>query len=230
MTKASARRAKAMMAIKRAWAFGSSTAARDHGLIDLDEINRKVAEHLEARVPGADVIESKLEAELPQSFCARDHMVQPCRRALGDLEHDALGVESHPLHGAQEAVAVDRAVDERLGIDVEEQQHVLGQLVCPGERGGAADGVQLVRPADLLGDGKGLGRALETVSRPRAGQRLEAEDLVVLKLPDRLERRLQSRLGQQRRSEWTLSGVMTESRSATSSNTVTRPPPVRFPS
>ena len=72
--------------------------------------------------------------------------------ALGDLEHDLLGLVAGAAHGEHEAVAGERVVLERLRRHVEEQQRALRQVGGGAQRRAAADGVELVAAADRVGD------------------------------------------------------------------------------
>ena len=72
------------------------------------------AQHLEARVAGADVVERELEAERAQPCGLGDEDLLAGVGPLGDLEHDLRGLEAGAAHGQHEAVARERVVLERL--------------------------------------------------------------------------------------------------------------------
>ena len=90
--------------------------------VDLDEVGRQRAEHLEPGVAGADVVERELEAEPPQPRRLGEQQLLARVGALGDLEHDLVRLVAGAVRGQHEAVAREAVVLERLGGDVEEQQ------------------------------------------------------------------------------------------------------------
>ena len=97
----------------------------DDRAVDLDEVDRQRAEHLEPGVAGADVVERELEAEAAQARRLGEQQLLARVGALGDLEHDLVRLVAGAAHGEHEAVAREPVVLERLRRDVEEQQRVL---------------------------------------------------------------------------------------------------------
>ena len=133
----------------------------DDGAVDLDEVDGQRAQHLEARVAGADVVERELEAERAQPRGLRDQDLLAGVGALGDLEHHLLGLVARAAHGQHEAVARQRVVLERLRRDVEEQQRARRQLAR--ERAASRGG----RPRRA----RGRGRSSRRSRTPRRGRR-----------------------------------------------------------
>ena len=138
-------------------------------------------------VAGADVVERELEALRPQAAQALEDRRRPAAEALGDLHHDAAGVEARVGDGAQQPVVVGVEV-ERLRRDVEEQQRVRRQVRRRAQRAAHAEGVEVADAADLLGDVERLRGVREPGLGPRPRERLDAEQRARAEVPDRLER------------------------------------------
>ena len=71
----------------------------DDRAVDLHEVHRELAQHLEARVAGTDVVQGEPESEPAQARGVGDHMVEACVRALGYLQDDLLGLKPDGPHG-----------------------------------------------------------------------------------------------------------------------------------
>jgi len=100
----------------------------DHLAVDLDEVDREPAQHLEAGVAGAHVVERHLEAELAQSRDLRHDRRDRGSGALGDLHHEPTGVEAYGPRPLPEAVGGPGHLGQRAGREVQEQQRVRRQL------------------------------------------------------------------------------------------------------
>ena len=159
----------------------------DHGAVDLDEVDRRAAQQLEAGVARADVVERDLEAQLPQPRDLAHDVPQPRRRVLGELEHELVRLEADRAHGVDQGRAGEHVALERLRRDVEEQQRVGGQVGRQPQRAAPGDRVEQMRVAEPLGQVEELAGAAEAEARVGSRERLVAEDGVALEVPDRLE-------------------------------------------
>ena len=159
------------------------------GAVDLDEVDRRAAQQLEAGVAGADVVERDLEAELAQPRDLAHDVPEPRRGVLGQLEHELVRLagrrRARPRPGSCPA-SVSRSSD--FGETLRNSSVSGGQVARQSQRAAAGDLVQQVRVAELLGEVEELARAAEAEAGVRARQRLVAEDGVALEVPDRLER------------------------------------------
>ncbi len=115
--------------------------------------------------------------------------VQAGQSALGDLKDDSLGFKTGGTDRVNERIAGELVAIEGLRRDVEEQQRVVGKLVCAGEGRAAAERVEFLGAADPLGDVGRVAGCQPTLGI-RARERFKAENSVprVSQLPDRLER------------------------------------------
>ncbi len=132
----------------------------DDAAVELDELGADLAEHLEARVARADVVERELEALLAQPPEALEDRRGAPAEALGDLDDDAPGRDVRRARGAQEPVVAGAEV-ERLRRDVEEQQRARREL-------GRASGARCARRARR---GRARGRSARRRRTPASGSR-----------------------------------------------------------
>jgi hypothetical protein len=86
----------------------------DHRAVDLDEVDRRAAQQLEAGVAGADVVERDLEAELAQQRDLAHDVPESRRRVLGQLEHELVRLQAGGVHGLDQRRARQRVALERL--------------------------------------------------------------------------------------------------------------------
>ena len=158
-------------------ALRSSTAVATTARSILMKSTGSALQHLEAGVARPDVVERELEAERAQPRRLGDQEVLAGVGALGDLEHDLLGLVARAAHGQHQAVARQRVMLERLRRDVEEQQRAGGQLARDAQRGAAAARVELMAAPDRVGDLErlaGAGGARSSLAATAPGRRARA--------------------------------------------------------
>ena len=119
--------------------------AGDERAVDLDRIDRKLAQERERRVAGAEVVEREVDAERSDALEVLEAVGDLHRRGLGELDRDLLGVELEFL---------------QRGFD-------LGDEVAAAElRGGRVD--RDVEAATVFLPGVGAAQALRSTWLPRA--------------------------------------------------------------
>ena len=95
--------------------------------VELDEVRLEVGDRAEARVAAARVVDGEAEAALAERLePLAEFRVVLDRRALGDLDDDALRI--------LDFVLVERRIAEVVRVDVEEQQLVRLQPRAPSPR------------------------------------------------------------------------------------------------
>ena len=161
--------------------------ADDHVAIDLDVVHRELAQHFQARVAGAGVVEGQPKSELPQPRRFADDHLHACDRPFRDLQHDAVRDQARGFDLADERGTGELAVVERLRADVEKEQRVGGERLGFREDRRAAHAVELVRAPDPFRD---VERVLRVDGILTAGARecLVPDQRTAFDAPDRLKR------------------------------------------
>lgn len=125
---------------------------------------------------------------------------------LGDLHDDALHRQPGLDRLPQPIVSVGVEVKGVRG-EIEEQQHVGGQLARRAQGALDTQDIEGVHAAELIGDVERLGRTRELVGGIGAGERLDAQHGVQAEIPDRLEHRRQPSLFDQAVDRVSLGGA-----------------------
>ena len=166
--------------------------------VELDELGVDLAQHLQPRVARADVVQRCLEPLLAQPPQALHDRRRAPAEALGDLDHDPLRRQPGPLDRQAHPVVLRGVEVERLGREVDEQQHGRIALSDHPQRVLHAQHVELVDAPELLGDVECLGRPGEPVGGVGTHQRLDPQQCLLREVPDRLEHGLEAPLVDQR--------------------------------
>src|SRR4051794_37526315 len=115
---------------------------------------------------------------------------------LHDLEDELLGVDARVVDGALGAGQADLGPEDRGGVGVHEQVVVAQPRHGTGDRGLAADPIQPVQPAGLLGHEEEVPATHLAVVDDPAQERLVGDHRAVRERDDRLVDRPELRLGE----------------------------------
>ncbi|MCY1220130.1 hypothetical protein D9M72_321300 [compost metagenome] len=162
--------------------------------VDLDELRRQVRQQIEVGMPGAEIIQRVLHAELAQHRHRLGKAGRIADRGLfGDFDHQARWRNARFQQRRHQPPALGQQVPQCHGAEIEEE--LAGQVqAAPGGQRGA-------RRVDLQRHGRGnaLRQPEQRVgvrpgrARRAPDQRLVAKDFGIVGLHDRLEYRVQRR-------------------------------------
>jgi hypothetical protein len=106
--------------------FGSIEHLRHEGTVDLDDVEIELAQMVEARIVSAEIVERHAHPDIPQRSKHGLGLMQPLHdRALGDLDHQAMGRKGRPGKQSKDSRG-ERGIGNLPGREIHRDEEMFG--------------------------------------------------------------------------------------------------------